>query len=149
MTAINPSTGTIEANKSTVSRFFAGTHSGQLDVIDRTVAADIVTHGFPGDNPTDRESYKQWFRDFGTAFSDMRWETLALVADETHVAVRFKIDVTHVGPFAGIAPTGRPVSFTGMVLYRMRDATIVETWLHPDELAILGQIGASGTKAAA
>jgi predicted ester cyclase len=139
----------IEANKTVVRRFFDGTHTGQLDVIDDTVAEDIVTHGFPGGaNPHDRESYKQFFRGFAQSFSDMKFEILAMVADEHHVAVRFKIDVVHTGPFAGVAPTGRPVSFTGMVQYRVRDGQIAETWLHVDQLALLAQVGAIEAKAA-
>ena len=107
-----------------------------------TVADRIVTHGFPGGNPDSRESYKQWFRGFQSGFSDMHFETLAMVAEDDRVAVRWRMNVKHTGPFAGVAPTGKPVVFEGMVLYRLENGVIAETWLHIDELSLLGQVGA-------
>lgn len=133
-------------NRATVERFLAGTHSpdlADLKVIDETVAPDIVCHGFPGGmNPRDHESYKEFFQAFRTAFGDMEFRVLALVADEASVSARFRVAVTHVGAFAGIAPTARRVTFEGMVLYRMEGGLIAETWLQLDELSLLGQIGA-------
>ena len=140
----------IETNKAAVMRFFDGTHSGNLDVIVETVAENIVTHGFPGGfNPASHDEYRQFFVQFAAGFSDMSYEVLAVVADERQVAVRFAIAVTHSGPFAGVQPTQRRVNFTGMVLYRMEAGRIAETWLHVDELALLGQIGAVGPAALA
>lgn len=140
----------VAANEATVMQFLSGTHSGRLEVIDATVAKDIVTEGFPGGfNPYDRDSYKQFFRDFGAAFANMRFETLAKVADADRVAVHFLVEVTHVGPFAGAPPTGRRVRFTGIAIYRMRDGLIAHTTLRVDELGLLSQIGALGAAAAA
>jgi predicted ester cyclase len=133
----------ITVNEATVRRFFDGTHNGDLDVIDTTVSPAIVTHGFPGGtNPSSHESYKQFFRDFAASFSDMSYEITDLVAGSDRVAVRFHIDVQHTGPFAGIAPSGRRIGFDGMVLYRLENGLIAETWLHADLLALLTQIGA-------
>lgn len=119
-------------------------------MIDRTVAPDIVTHGFPGGaSPSDHASYKEFFRYFGAVFSDMRYEIGSVVASVDRVAVRFTIEVTHTGPFAGVPATNRRVRFDGMVLYGMREGLIAETWLHVDEVAILAQIGAVGGMQAA
>ncbi len=137
-------------NEATVRRFFHGTHTGDLEVIDHTVSPAIVTHGFPGGaDPHDHESYKQFFRDFGAAFADMRYEITDLLASGDRVAVRFHIEVRHVGPFAGVAPAGRQIGFDGMVLYRLENGLIAETWLHADVLSILAQIGAMGQAEAA
>jgi steroid delta-isomerase-like uncharacterized protein len=140
---------TVAANRATVSRFLAGTHGGDLAVIDETVSEGIVTHGFPGGNPASREQYKQWFRSFGAAFSNMRFETTVTVADETHVAVRWRVTVDHSGAFAGVPATGRRVSFDGVAIYRLERGLIAETWLHVDEFALLTQIGAAPAMLAA
>lgn len=129
----------------TVQEFLAGTHSPDLDdleVIDHTVHSDIVCHGFPGGNPVDCESYKAWFRTFRASFTDMDFRIERLVADHEHVAVRWSVAVTHSGEFAGVPASGRRVRFGGMVLYRMVDGRIAETWLCMDLLAMLSQIGA-------
>jgi predicted ester cyclase len=138
-------TDRIETNRATVERFLAGTHAPDIEdvrVIDDTVTEDVVCHGFPGMNPTDRESYKAWFRFFRAAFTGIETEVPVLVADVDHVAARWIVSVNHTGPFAGVAPTGRRVVFDGVALYRMRDGRIAETWLYADEMALLQQIGA-------
>lgn len=132
----------IERNRATVAKFLAGTHSGQFDVINETVAENIVTHGFPGGNPASREQYKQWFLGFQSGFSVVGFETLAMVADEDKVAVRWRFTVDHTGSFAGVGGTGRRVAFDGMVLYRLDNGLIAETWLHINELSLLQQVGA-------
>lgn len=140
---MNP-TKTIAQNRENVRRFLAGTHSGKaadLTIIDSTVSENILCHGFPGGNPVDRESYKQFFRSFGAAFSDMDFRLLSLITDEHHVAARWRITVTHSGPFAGRGATGRRVSVEGIAQYRLENGLIAETWLYMDELGLLQQIG--------
>ncbi|GIL03439.1 MAG: hypothetical protein BroJett030_33380 [Alphaproteobacteria bacterium] len=134
-----------ETNRATALRFLNGTHSRNIDdvdVIDETVGPGIVCHGFPGTTITDHESYKAFFRTFRKSFTDMDWKVHALVADDDHVAARWQIWATHSGEFAGVSPDGRRITFDGMVLYRMEDGRIVETWLHINELMLLSQIGA-------
>lgn len=134
-----------ERNRRTVQEFLAGTHSPNIedvDVIDQTVAENIRCHGFPGGDFSDRESYKNFFRAFRKAFTDMEFEVQALVADETFVTARWQVSATHTGDFAGVKADRRRISFDGMVLYRMEHGKIAETWLHINELSLLSQIGA-------
>lgn len=133
----------IRCNIDTVLRFFEGTHSGNLDVIDETVDPDIVTHGFPGGfDPASRVEYRAFFETVERLWPDMSFDIETMVADEHHVAVRFTIEGTHSSDALGVPASGRRVRFAGMVLYRMKDGRIAETWLHPDNMAIMEQIGA-------
>ncbi len=130
-------------NIDTVLRFFEGTHGGNLDVIEETVDPDIVTHGFPGGfDPASLAEYRAFFEALERLWADMTFAIETVVADENHVAVRFTIEGRHAGDALGVPATGRRVRFSGMVLYRMKDGRIAETWLHPDNLSILEQIGA-------
>lgn len=135
-----------DRNRATVERFFAGTHSQNpvdLAVIDETVAHGIVCHGFPGGlDPYDHDSYKNFFLVFQASFTGMTFDINALVADDRFVCVRFTIACDHTGAFASVDPTGMRVEFDGMVLYRMENGLIAETWLRIDEMALLCQIGA-------
>jgi predicted ester cyclase len=137
---------TADRNRATVERFFAGTHSqnmADLAVIDETVVPGIVCHGFPGGlDPYDHDSYKDFFRVFQASFTGITFDIDALVADDRFVCVRFTIACDHTGAFAGVEPSGKRVEFDGMVLYRMENGLIAETWLRIDEMALLGQIGA-------
>jgi predicted ester cyclase len=134
-----------EINRRTAERFLNGTHSkdiADVDVIDDTVGPHITCHGFPGTTITDHESYKAFFRTFRQSFTDLDWKVHALVADENYVSARWQIWATHSGDFAGVKADGRRITFDGMVLYRMEDGLIVETWLHINEMMLLSQIGA-------
>ena len=140
-----------DRNRAVVERFLAATHARfapDVDVIDEAVAANIVCHGFPGGEITDHEGYKNFFRVFRQSFDDMDWTVDALVADEQFVGVHWAIRVTFVGDFAGVKADGRRVSFDGMVLYRMENGLIAETWLQINELSLLSQIGALSAEAA-
>lgn len=50
---------------------------------------------------------------------------------------------THRGPFMGIAPTGKPVSFMLLLIDRIVDDKIVEHWAIPDFMSLFQQIEAS------
>ncbi|MBD3297823.1 MAG: hypothetical protein GF341_04140 [candidate division Zixibacteria bacterium] len=131
----------LERNKDVVRRFFNGTHSGQLDVIDETVSPDIVTHGFPGHNPDSLASYRAFFESLGNAFANLESDIDDMTAEEDRVDVRFTVRGTHVGEYLGIPATGRHVDFTGMVQYRLENSKIAETWLFPDNITIMQQLG--------
>ncbi|HKJ53682.1 MAG TPA: ester cyclase [Gammaproteobacteria bacterium] len=142
---MNYDQNTIDRNRRTVERFLSGTHSKHIedvDVIDDTVGPNITCHGFPGQPIVDHESYKDFFRFFRRHFDDMDWTVHALVADERFVCARWEIEATFVGDFAGVEADGRRVTFDGMVLYRMEDGLIAETWLHINEMRLLDEIGA-------
>ena len=144
----------IEANKTTVARFLAGTHSANIDdveVIDDTVVPHIVCHGFPGfpnGEFRDRESYKAFFRTFRQSFSDMTFETLKTIATEEFVSAHWEIWATHSGEFQGIEPDGASVVFDGVALYRMEDGLIAETWLTINEPLLVSQLGKGRARAA-
>lgn len=128
-------------NKEIVRRFLIETHSGQLDCINELVAADIITHGFPGRCPDSRESYREFFKGLGAAFSDAGFDIHDMVEENDRVAVRFTVRGIHTGDYLGVSATGHPVDFTGMVLYRLRDGMIAETWLYPDNVTLMRQLG--------
>lgn len=132
----------IERNRTVVAEFLDGTHSGRFEVIEDTVAETIVTHGFPGGNPDSRQSYRQWFLGFQAGFTVVGFDVPAMVADEESVAVRWEFTVDHTGPFAGVPATGKRITFDGTAFYRLENGRIVETWLHIDQLSLLGQVGA-------
>jgi predicted ester cyclase len=48
---------------------------------------------------------------------------------------------THQGVFQGIPPTGRPVTLTGISIWRVNGGTIVESWHELDTLGLIQQLG--------
>lgn len=74
------------------------------------------------------------------AFPDLHIRIEDLVAEEDRVAATLTFAGTHRGPFRGIEPTGRPVRFGAIRIYRFADGKVTETWAQQDALGLLGQI---------
>jgi predicted ester cyclase len=63
-----------------------------------------------------------------------------LVAEHDRVVLRTTARVTHQGHFEGIEPTGRSVEFTGLVVYRIQDGKIAESWGEIDFLRLIREL---------
>ena len=81
-----------------------------------------------------------------TAFPDLVETIEDLVAEGDRVVERFTIRGTHLGEFMGHAPTGKPVSWTGIVIYRLENDRIAECWAKPNFLGLVLQTGAASVK---
>ena len=57
------------------------------------------------------------------------------------MAARLRFRGTHLGELNGIAPTGRWVDCTGIVISRMEDGKIAEDWANFDDLGMMRQLG--------
>jgi predicted ester cyclase len=79
---------------------------------------------------------------FLTAMPDWHVSEDYVVAEGDKVASRGTITGTHLGPFLGAPPTGKKVSWTGIIIYRINDeGKIVERWQDFDALSMLTQMG--------
>jgi predicted ester cyclase len=75
-----------------------------------------------------------------TAFPDLRIAVEDVVAEGDRVVVRLRFTGTHDGPFQGLEPTGRPVDFGAIRIYRLVDGVVVETWAHQDSMGLVRQL---------
>ncbi len=64
------------------------------------------------------------------------------IAEGDKVATRWTGRGTHTGEIAGIAPTGRDVTVSGLTLSRLENGMVVEEWTTWDTLGMLIQLGA-------
>jgi predicted ester cyclase len=100
-----------------------------LEAISDLFDSDCVVHV---DNDTVRGV--RALKDFSTlavqAFPDLEYvfDDTEIADDAASVAVRWHGEGTHLGAFRGIAPTGRPVSFWGISMHRLRAGKISESW---------------------
>lgn len=79
-------------------------------------------------------------RDIEAAFPAYELITEAMVAEGDLVAVRGLFRGTQRGPFAGIPPTGRTVSASLQIFYRVHGGLIVEHWLQFDGASLIAQL---------
>jgi predicted ester cyclase len=62
------------------------------------------------------------------AFPDYRWEVQRILVDEPWIAVHLADTGTHLGPWRGVAPTGRAVGTDEFAMYRLEQGRIAEVW---------------------
>jgi len=117
-------------------------NEGNLDRLDEFLADDYVEH-----DPTveaefeGRETYRENVRNFRRAFPDLTVTNEDLIVAEEKIVARQRFSGTHRGTFMGIEPTGREVESTGIVICRLEDGKIAETWVETDVLGLLEDLG--------
>ena len=74
------------------------------------------------------------------AFPDFRATIHRQVAEGDFVTTFKTYHGTHRGPFLGLAPTGREVSFHAIDMMRLRDGKIVAHWGVSDSAALARQL---------
>lgn len=116
-----------------------GNREGYFDLY----AKDVVLHGFPPGLPAGVEGVEAFYNTFWSAFPDarLRGEDL-VIAENGRIAVRYVIEGTHQGPFAGLPATGKKVVVNGQTIVRFVDGKVVERWNAADMLGLMQQLGA-------
>ena len=114
-----------------------------IDALDITHSPDAIAHNpvIPG-SPLDIDGYKQAALMHLVAFPDFRVTTENIIAEGDKVAIRWTVNGTHLGELMGILPSERPVTFTGVTIYRFAEGKIVENWWSYDALGMMQQITA-------
>src|SRR3954463_13320749 len=70
------------------------------------------------------------------AFPSYELRTEDLIAEGNLVALRATFYGTQTGAFFGVAPTGRTVSMSLMILYRVEGNKIVQSWMEMNSSAL-------------
>ena len=94
-----------------------------------------------GQPARDRSAMAEFIAMVHRAFPDWRVAIVDVIADEEGAAVRWEGEVTHGGPFQGIAATGRRVKVSGISLYRVSKGRIEAEWEQMDTIGMLAQMG--------
>jgi len=87
---------------------------------------------------------RQFIKGLRAAFPDLHFTVLDQVAEEDKVAVRYRVQGTHLGEFQGMPPTRKQVAYSGILIYRIANGRIAEQWTEIDLLGFLKQLGVSG-----
>ena len=133
-----------DANRALIRRFYEEVWArGNLEVADEVFADDYARHDFrAGEAVPGPEGQKQVAAGFRAAFPDLSWQVDFLLADGDFVVGRWTASGTHLGAWAGIEATGRPMQFSGLNVFRFADGKVVEIWNHRDDLGLMEQLGA-------
>jgi steroid delta-isomerase-like uncharacterized protein len=114
---------------------------GKLALLDKLLSPDYVDHNpFPGLPPT-REGIKQTVAMLREAFPDLQIIIEDLIAEGDKVVSRQTLLGTHKSQFMGIPPTGKRVTWTQILIFRIADNKIVEEWSERDQMGMMQQLG--------
>ena len=132
---------TVEENKALVRRIAEAWDKGNLAVADKLLAPNFVAHNLPARVAGDREGFKQAISMTRAAFPDFRLTVEDMVAEGDKVAYRMTWRGTHKGEYMGIAPTGKQVTVSGILIFRIEGSKIVEQWAEVDSMGMMQQLG--------
>ncbi len=116
--------------------------SGAIHRLDEVFSPDLVAH-LGERSVTGIRVMRDYVAAFHSAFPDVRYGIEDEIAEGDRVAVRWRWEGTHRGPFQGIAATGRRVTQTGTTVFRISGGRIIEAWPQADFIGLMGQLGAT------
>ena len=74
--------------------------------------------------------------------TDRRDDILDMIAKGDRVWAVWRVAAVHTGELLGFAPTGEPVSFLELGIWRLEDGKVAESWYFADEFELLEQLQA-------
>lgn len=131
-----------ESNKLLAQRVWEEVwHQGQLSRINDLFTTDFVRHDPGGRDLQGTEQNRQFISTLRAAFPDVHYTVEDQIAEGDKVVVRYRFRGTHLGAFQGMPPTGKQVTYTGILIYRIAGSQIAEQWTELDLLGFLQQLG--------
>jgi len=115
-------------------------NKGNLAIIPELFAPSYVSHN-PLLESKGPEGFKQNVTAVRTAFPDIHCTIEDMVAEGDKVVTRYTSRSTFKGEFMGIAPTGKKVTTTAILITRWVGGKEVEAWEVMDTLGMMQQLG--------
>ena len=125
-----------EANVRWLRRAYELLNAHDLDGLELLFAPEFTLND-------QRISFAEWKRQRATflqAFPDMHCTVEEVFAQGDALADRHTVRMTHLGPFRGIAPTGRRVTHSALELLHFADGVLVEAWDYADMTSLMRQL---------
>ncbi len=128
----------LEANKQVVRAYMEQIlNNGKFDTVDDLFPAEgFVLSG----RALGKDEIRGLRLGLVAAFPDFLVTIEKQVAEGDLVVTRVTFSGTHEGEYAGIAPTGARVRWTGMAMDHVVDGKVVEGWHESDGSALLAQL---------
>jgi ketosteroid isomerase-like protein len=121
-----------------LSRVWGAEH--ELNAIDDLMTEDyVITSG--GVPIRGREAFKTWVAEFQRKLIDARTQSIETFADASgEIVVSRWICIGKNNGIFGLPADGRPVSFTGIAIWRIRDHRLSECWVERSALELYREL---------
>jgi hypothetical protein len=132
-------------NKAAYARFHEAANTGDAEFLSRTidelVAPDAAIRTPLLIDATGAELLKQVWAMLLRVYPDIYLTVEDVIAEGDKVVARNTVTGTHQGEFMGLAPTGKPVTYNEIFIFRFVDGRVAETWGVVDVYAQMKQLG--------
>lgn len=129
-----------EMNKTIVRRIFENFTAVSWPALFDELYKDCV-YSSPAFGELKGEALKNTLLSFIAAFPDARWTVEEQIAEGNKVVTRWSVVATHKGEFMGLAPTGKRITCTGIIVDHLVNGKIVRESEEFDALGLLRQLG--------
>ena len=134
-----------EQNKALMQRIHAEVSNGNVEIFDEVLAEDYVRHCQampPGlQEISDTATFKAFVADFVNAVSNCKDEIDFIIADSNMVAYVTTTTGVQTGPMGNLPASGKEFMLKNIVIQRIEDGKVAETWISWDNVAMLTQLG--------
>jgi steroid delta-isomerase-like uncharacterized protein len=133
------------SNKATFRRLVDAANSHDAELISRTIdevfQPDLVIRTPLPTRATGAPAFKELFATLHRAFPDLHVTIEDCIEEADKVVCRNTVTGTHRGPYMGLPPTGKAVTYNEIFILRFVNGRIAETWGVVDVLSQLKQLG--------
>lgn len=132
-------------NKSLVRRLYEEVwNMRRLELIGELISPSHAVQMGGGfvDSGIGPEAYLRNLICYVTAFPDLKFTLLDLIAENDKVVVCWNISGTHQGELRGIAPTGKKISVDGITINQLANGKIMDSYVSWDLWGLMEQLGA-------
>ena len=135
-------TTTDKANIIIVRKFFeVGPSKGDLAAADALLHPEFSLHTpLPTPGPG-IEAMNNVITTCRAAFHGLHVTIDDMMADGDKVTARFTARGVHNGEFMGLPPTGKPITMTGIEIFRIQEGKIAELWGEANLMGLMQQLG--------
>ena len=137
-----------QQNRGILRRYVEMFNSGDWQALDEIMAPDYVDHVAFHKRQSSRDAFKETFATFRNAFPDSYVTVEDVIAEGSKIVWRWTWRGTHAGVFRGVEPSGKQITWTGVIIWRIENGRIVEWWAENDGLGFMRQLGAIPTLSA-
>jgi len=134
-----------QRNMAVVREAHAALARGDLETFKGLLAPDYVRHcqAMPPELQEIRgtETFLAFLQDFLAGAPGYEDTLSQMIAQGDRVAYVSTLSGAHTGTMGGLEPTGREFNLVNIIIQRLEDGKIAETWVSWDNVAMLSQLG--------
>jgi steroid delta-isomerase-like uncharacterized protein len=139
------STAEEASNKATVRRFDDVVSTGDAEVISKTidelVEPDVLIRIPLPIQATGAQALKQVWAMLLRGLPDLHVAVEDVIAEGDKVVSRNTVTGTHQGEYRGLPPTGKPITYNEIFIFRFANGRIAEIWGVVDVFSQMQQLG--------